>query len=332
MTEKQRIIGERSGSVHGPLLIVLTCIHGNEPAGYLAVEEVFSRIDAEYQLKAHFDFRGKIVGMVGNLAAANRAVRFQKTDLNRIWSPENVQKIRNCDKSTLEAEELELFELIEQFEILSRNYQSEKIVILDLHTTTAQGGIFVIPSKDEKSGKLAQYIHAPVLHGFLDDIQGTALHHFSTANYPSLDLTSLCFESGQHNSPDSIDHAVSAIIQCFLAIGGFYPEDIETKHEKLLASDAARLPKEARLIYSHRINPGDEFSMRSDKIYSNFDPVEAGELLASDRQGNIYAKCKGMILMPLYQKQGNDGFFIIEDMNEAAPKLYPNIPSSRLNA
>ena len=56
MSEKQRIIGERSGSLHGPLLIVLTCIHGNEPAGYLAVEEVFRRIDAEYQQKAHFDF------------------------------------------------------------------------------------------------------------------------------------------------------------------------------------------------------------------------------------------------------------------------------------
>jgi succinylglutamate desuccinylase len=332
MSEKQRIIGERSGSLHGPLLIVLTCIHGNEPAGYLAIEEVFRRIDAEYQQKTHFNFRGKIVGMVGNLAAARQAVRFQKTDLNRIWSPENVQRIRKTDKSILEAEELELYELIEYFEALSKNYSTEKIVILDLHTTTAQGGIFVIPSKDEKSGELAQHIHAPVLHGFLDDILGTALHHFSKQNYPNLDLTSLCFESGQHNSPDSIDHAVSAIIQCFLAIGGFYPEDIETKHEKLLAGDAASLPKEARLIYSHRIQAGDDFAMRSDKIYRNFDPVEEGELLATDRNGKIFAKCKGLILMPLYQKQGNDGFFIIQDMNEAAPKLYPNIPSSRLNA
>jgi len=332
MIELQRIIGERCGSKKGPLLIVLTSIHGNEPAGRYAIEEVFRKIDAEYELKPHFDFNGKIVGLIGNLAAVKKGLRFQKIDLNRIWSAENVHRICNSEKSELEAEDLELYELIEHFNQLILPFQSEKIVILDLHTTTAQGGIFVIPSKDENSRALAQHIHAPVLHGFLDDILGTALHHFSTENYPLLDLTSLCFESGQHDSPESVDHAVSAIIQCFLAIGGFSPEDVETKHEKLLTEDAARLPKEAKLIYSHRIKPGDEFSMRSDKIYSNFDYIEQEELIASDRHGDIYAKCSGLILMPLYQKQGNDGFFIIQDLNEAAPKLHPNIPSSRLNA
>lgn len=333
MTDNSRIIGERSGSKHGPLLIVLTQIHGNEPAGYLAIKEVFKRIDEEYWHKPHFDYRGKIVGLIGNMAAAKKGVRFVDTDLNRLWTDTNVERIITATKSELkQKEELELFDIIDTVKTYIQNYEPKKIIILDLHTTTAQGGIFIIPSKDEKSRQLGLNIHAPILHGFLDDLEGTSLHHFCQKNYPDINLSSLCFESGQHNSPDSIDHAVSAIIQCFMAMGGFYAEDIETKHEQLLAQDSAKLPKEAQLVYSHRIMPNDDFKMRDDKIYGNFDPVKKGELLAFDRHGEIRSKCDGLILMPLYQKQGNDGFFIIKDINKNAPRLHRKIPSTTLKA
>jgi succinylglutamate desuccinylase len=53
-----RIIGERSGSQRGPLLIVLAQIHGNEPAGTHALQQFFNAIDAECDEKLHFDFRG----------------------------------------------------------------------------------------------------------------------------------------------------------------------------------------------------------------------------------------------------------------------------------
>jgi len=72
--------------------------------------------------------------------------------------------------------------------------------------------------------------------------------------------------------------------------------------------------------------------MRGDLIYANFDPVTKGELLAYDRHGEIRAKFDGLILMPLYQKQGNDGFFIIKDINREAPKLHQKIPTTTLNA
>ena len=333
MIENPRIISERSGSKHGPLLIVLTQIHGNEPAGLLAMKEVFKKIDEEYSLKPHFDFRGKIVGMTGNLQASKKNVRFIDTDLNRLWTEENIGRILSTSKSEIQsAEEIELLEITETINNYIKNYEPKKLIILDLHTTTAQGGIFIIPSKEEKSRELGLHIHAPVLHGFLDDLQGTVLHQYVNKNYPDIDLTSLCFESGQHNSPDSVEHAVSAIIQCFMTIGGFYPEDVETKHEQLLSQDSAKLPKEAQLVYSHRVQPGDDFCMREDKIYCNFDPVQKGELLAFDRFGEIRAKCDGLILMPLYQKQGNDGFFIIKDINISAPRLHPKIPTTILNA
>jgi succinylglutamate desuccinylase len=333
MTGKSRIIGERSGSVHGPLLVVLTQIHGNEPAGFYAVQDVFNKIDEEYLKKPHFDFRGKLLGLVGNLAAAKKSVRYIDTDLNRLWTQDNVKRITSTPKEDLTVvEEIQLKEILEIIHEQIETYKPERVVVLDLHTTTAFGGIFVIPTKETKSREIGLAIQAPVLHGFLDDLKGTVLHHFTQENYKDIDLTSICFESGQHNSSDSIGHAVSAIIQCFMSIGGFYPDDVETKHEQLLTQDADKLPKEALLIYSHKIMEGDNFSMRRNKIYGNFDKVSEGELLATDRHGEIRAKCDGLILMPLYQKQGNDGFFIIKDVSDSASRLNRKIPITTLNA
>lgn len=69
------------------------------------------------------------------------------------------------------------------------------------------------------------------------------------------------------------------------------------------------LPERSELVYQHMIQPGDRFRMRPG--FRNFQPVKEGEWLATDREGRIVAHCDGYLLMPLYQNQGNDGFFIV---------------------
>jgi succinylglutamate desuccinylase len=44
--------------------------------------------------------------------------------------------------------------------------------------------------------------------------------------------------------------------------------------------------------------------------FENFDPVKKGQVLAVDKNGPIRAVESGLILMPLYQKLGDDGFFL----------------------
>ncbi|MFT6866663.1 MAG: succinylglutamate desuccinylase [Cyclobacteriaceae bacterium] len=39
-----------------------------------------------------------------------------------------------------------------------------------------------------------------------------------------------------------------------------------------------------------------------------------GELLAMDAEGDIYSPNSGMIFLPLYQPEGEDGFFIVEEV------------------
>ena len=47
---------------------------------------------------------------------------------------------------------------------------------------------------------------------------------------------------------------------------------------------------------------------------SSFRPVHAGEVLASSSSGPIKAPQAGLLLMPLYQDQGEDGFFLVREV------------------
>lgn len=317
MHKNPRIIGQRIGASQGPLLIILAQMHGNEPAGYLAAQELFEAIDAEYIKNPSFSFRGKIIALQGNMAAAAKNERYIVKDLNRNWTDATLERIKNAASvAELDSEDREIKELIETINAIIAEYPSEQIVVLDLHTTTAEGGIFSIPSPMPYSRFLALSMHAPVLHGFLNGLAGTSLHFFNEKYFPNQNITPVCFEAGQHYSPESPKLAMSAIINCFKAMGGFYKEHIELRHEELIKQRAASLPNEGNLVFTYAIKEKEEFAMRKDKIYKNFDAVEAGELLANNQYGEIYAPCKGFILMPLYQKLGSDGFFIIEEITQ----------------
>ena len=45
--------------------------------------------------------------------------------------------------------------------------------------------------------------------------------------------------------------------------------------------------------------------------YANFQRVKAGEVVGNDRKGPVRAPKSGRIFLPLYQDQGDDGFFIV---------------------
>mgnify|MGYP000026465552 CR=1 FL=1 len=72
------------------------------------------------------------------------------------------------------------------------------------------------------------------------------------------------------------------------------------------------LPSQVNVVYRHPIEEEDEFEMKPG--YSNFQKIENGELLAKDKHGEIKSHKDGLILMPLYQKKGEDGFFIVEEV------------------
>jgi succinylglutamate desuccinylase len=71
--------------------------------------------------------------------------------------------------------------------------------------------------------------------------------------------------------------------------------------------------------HRHAIVPEDHFKM--ERGFKNFQAVRCGEVLAQDRIGEIKARETGLILLPLYQPLGDDGFFLGREVKRFWLKL-----------
>ncbi len=311
VSSPKRIIGRYTGKKDGPLLIVFGAMHGNEPAGVLALEQMFAMLEKEPTNNPDFDFNGRLVGLTGNLKARKKNLRFIKKDLNRQWTLENVEKVKTLPLDELDPEEQEMKELLEVIDAEIKDFQPEKIVFLDLHTTTAFGGIFSIPNNDPESVRIALELHAPVVKGMLKGIKGTTLHYFINENFKE-EVVAVTFESGQHNEALSVNRAIAALTNCMRTIGCVKKEHVENRHDSILIEYSKTLPRMTELVMIHPIRPGDDFEMKEG--YKNFQAVKKGDVLAKDKNGDIKAETDGVILMPLYQKQGDDGFFLVREV------------------
>lgn len=300
------------GETKGPLLIVIGALHGNEKAGLQAMDLVGKMLEVEPITNPVFDFKGKIVGLIGNIPATNREVRFIDQDLNRMWGKSNLNHIRNKNVESLNTEEKELLGLIRTIEQEIETYLPQELYILDLHTTSSGGGIFAIPNYDKKSLEIAENLHVPVILDMLEGISGTTLHHFNRNLYPDILTTAVTFEAGQHYDYLSVNRCIAAIVNCLISIGIVDREHVENIHDEVLVAYSKNLPKVSKLIYKHDIRPTDRFVMKPG--YGNFDAIKKGEILAYDQTGEIKAKESGLVLMPLYQPQGNEGFFIVDPL------------------
>ncbi|MEM7104444.1 MAG: succinylglutamate desuccinylase/aspartoacylase family protein [Bacteroidota bacterium] len=305
----ERIIGKHIGEDPGPLLICLAGVHGNEPAGVKALESVFQMLKLEYKINPGFRFQGMLLGLRGNRRALKGGDRYMREDLNRLWTTENVEKVRNTPVENLEDEDLELRELVDVIYQTIDDYQPASIVLMDIHTTSAHGGIFTLVTDDPESHRIGIELHAPVITGMLAGLEGTTLHYFVAENF-GIETTGICFEAGQHEEPNSVKNAIAAIINCMRSIECVSADDVENKHDELLIRHSQNLPKVAHLIDKHNLKRHDKFFMLPG--YRNFQKVEKNEVLAFDKSGAIRASEDALILMPFYQRQGEDGFFLIK--------------------
>lgn len=243
---ENRILDRFDGAEKGPLFICFGALHGNEPAGLKAIELVLKMLEVEPISNSSFNYKGRFLGIIGNLKALEKGVRFIDKDLNRQFIPEHIEAIRKKPFEELDAEDQELIELLDTVNKEIEDYQPSKILFLDLHTTSSDGGIFTISEDRPQSIKIASALHAPVILGFTRGLKGTTLHYFNRDNFDP-DTISLTFESGQHEDKLSVNRAISAIINCMKEIGAVKETDVENFHEEILIRYSDRLPKVATL-------------------------------------------------------------------------------------
>ncbi len=306
-----RIIGTFGGHKPGPLVIATAAIHGNEPAGVQALKAAFEMLERMPAL----DFKGKFVGLIGNLQAYETGRRFVDQDFNRMWKREHLNQLLAQDENQLHGEDRELLQLYHTINDEILRSKPEKILLLDLHTTSAGGGIFCIPTDETESLEFAKALHAPVILSLFDRVEGTLLRFAVEGNFSNgtaLEPTlGVAYEAGQHDEPLSANRSLSAILNTLHFAGCVSDLNLRSPHEMILQKSFSELPRVTRLIHAHHIKPGDAFKMRPG--YVNFQKVQQGEHLADDIRGALLAKHTSLILMPLYQAQGSDGFFLVQE-------------------
>jgi succinylglutamate desuccinylase len=299
-----RVVGRRRGEAAGPTLIVVGGMHGNEPAGVRAAERVLARLD-----EAAVPLRGDLLALRGNVRALALGRRYQARDLNRQWTLEALARaevaLPHDDPEAAETRELRA-ELDAALEAARG-----PVFALDFHTTSAAGVPFGLIGDTLGQRQLARWLPIPAILGLEEQLDGV-LSEYLTAR----GAVTIAVEGGQHQSPDAAAN-LEAVMWIALAAAGLVARERLpgiAAAESLLARACAGLPRLIEVLGRHPVLPGDGFVMQPG--HRNIGRMLAGELLARDAKGEIRAPHDGVLLMPLYQSQGEDGFFIGREIPE----------------
>lgn len=303
-TSWSRVLGTHSPGPPGPVLVAVGGIHGNEQAGLWAIQRVL------HALRSMAAFKGTFVGLAGNLAAVSRGRRYIHADLNRVWS---IDPDDPTAPSLLGSEFFEYRALRRQLEAVFGAAQGD-VTVVDLHSSSADGPPFMLladglPDDGERSP-----LPIPRICGLIEKLDGILIHYALEQGHRGI-----VFEGGQHGLDATVDHLVTCLWLLLLEMGCVEPGQIEGFEQALreLARATMDLPSCLNVVHRHAIEPRDRFQMEPG--YRNFDHVFRGEALAYDRHGEVTAPRDGRILLPLYQGQGNDGFFIGVEQSNADP-------------
>jgi succinylglutamate desuccinylase len=314
----RREIGRLVGADAGPTLVVVAGIHGNEPAGIEAARRVFARLE-----RGDVHLCGELVAFAGNVAALREGIRYHKKDLNRVWTEARVAELR----ATLEApvdgggspargaaldeedrEQLELLAAIEAAMVRSRG----RVHLADFHTSSAAGIPFVLFGDTLAQREFVRVFPIPIVMGLEEQLDGVLSSYWTARGCVTFSV-----EGGQHTDPLSTD-SLEAVIWLAMEEAGLLEQgalaEVATG-AALLERRRSGLPRVLEVMSRKAITPEDAFKMAPG--FRNLDHAAAGRLLAHDRNGEIRAPSDGMVILPLYQGLGSDGFFWGRVVSEA---------------
>ncbi len=294
----ERLLGYYSCGLPGPLVLAVGGIHGNEPNGPRAIRAFVNMLHTQQPL-----ISGTFLGLLGNIRASTEHQRYIDKDLNRCFIPGYV----TAANATLLGHEAD--ELREIAQILHRlRHDFEDVCFVDCHTTSAQTIPYLSLNVHPLSIQLANRFPLNNVIGLQRSIPGCLTEYCN-----ALDFRGFTFEAGQHVSAAAYSNQVAMLWLMLVYSGALSKHDLKTfrHYEKLLGVETPKHKRSFRLLSHYRIKDGEGFVMRPG--FRNFDYVPAKAHLADNRYGPILSPAAGYLLMPLYQKQGSDGFFLLEE-------------------
>ena len=300
----KHVLGSYDGGRPGPTVLALGGLHGNEPAGVEAAKRVLARLE-----QGDVEYHGRFYAVAGNLTALGGERRFVTRDLNRAWTEGEVRLLRERGPHVEDTEACEQAEMLALFDQLEAHREPSgrrpRLVCLDMHSSSAPGAPFTFVADTLASRKVALHVPVPVILGIEEWIDGTLLEHLQERGH-----VAIAIEGGQHDDPRTIDRHEAALWLGLLGAGAIGREALpELPRLSAELKDSARgNPGVIEVVHRHALSPDDDFRMCPGFV--NFDRIEQGDLLAHDQGGEVRSPAKGVLLLPLYQGQGDDGFFL----------------------
>lgn len=298
-----RIFHHIKGKHPGSIIVFFAGIHGNEVAGIKALNTVLKTVKEK-------DVSGEIYAVYGNTKALRKNKRFMDFDLNRLWTTNQLKALKH--KSFLSADEQEQKELYDFIKILLKD-NIKPIYFIDLHTTSSKTLPFITINDALINRKFSSCFPVPVVLGIEEYLEGPLLSYLNTLGYLSIG-----FESGQHTDPCAIKNC-EAFIYLALKHAGHLKSINSSIHEDELIKASKGIASIYEVIYKYHIQDKEIFEMQDG--YESFQNIKKGVLLATANGKNIYSDYNAKLFMPLYQKSGNDGFFIIRPIPKFFLKL-----------
>lgn len=295
----ERVIGHARGRP-GRTVVFVAGLHGNEPAGVDALRRVFDRLpDADALC-------GEVLAVAGNVGALERRVRFVDTDMNRGWWPETVDREGLVHNAA--AEDAERKALLAAMEPVLGRAAGPPIVV-DLHTTSGDTPPFVTVGDTLRNRRFARRIPVPMVLGLEEQLAATFLEYVNNRGCITLGC-----EGGRHDAPTAVDRLEAVAWVALAGAGVVEPAAVPTPDPWTLLRSAARgCPGVVEIRYRHEVPRGRTFVMEPG--FESFQRVDARQRLGSWGDGRpVVAPEGGRLLMPLYQEQGDDGFFIARDV------------------
>lgn len=179
------------------------------------------------------------------------------------------------------------------------------VLFFDLHSTSGPGAPFSVAPDLLRNRHLAATLPVPTVLGLEESIDGTLLGYLCDQGH-----LGLAIEGGQHEAPETAP-LLQACLWFGMATAGMVNGDHvpgrEAKLERLRKAARGKPPLVA-IKHRHGVAADDGFAMRPG--YRNFTPVQQGEVVAHDKRGPLTAPRSGLMMLPRYQPQGDDGFFV----------------------
>jgi succinylglutamate desuccinylase len=298
-----REIGRIESEKAGPTLIVVAAIHGNEKGGIAAAQRVFDRLS-----RGDIAVSGEILALAGNVGAIRAGRRFINHDLNRVWSDAQIGALESLGAHA--THDAPIAEHHEQRELLATIRGAiararGPVVLVDLHSTSAAGVPFIACGTSSAPQRaLVSELPLPIIVGLEDKVDGALSAYWNTHG-----CTAFTVEGGQHEDAATVDNLEAVLVLALESAGivprGALPEASAARI--LLDSRRGDLPRVMEVVSRFAITPDQGFTMVPG--FRNLDFARASQLLARDKNGEIRAETDGLVILPLYQGQGNDGFF-----------------------